>query len=295
MNPVLLFCYNRKSHTEATINALLANKGAKDVELYIYSDGAKSESDLVKVVELRAYIHSIVGFKKIVIKESDVNRGLASSIISGVSEIFEKYERVVVLEDDILTSRDFLEFTNLALDKYEFNRKVCSISGYSFSPTIPIDYTEDVYLSARASSWGWATWKDRWSDVDWELKEFDAFINSKTAINKFKNGGDDLLPMIVKYQKGVIESWAIRWIFHHFKTESYCLVPVKSKVQNIGTDGTGTNFNVVVNKYKVEFGESNFELPNTIEKDDRIFKSFKEFYRPSLFRKCINYLKFKIW
>jgi hypothetical protein len=295
MTPVLLFCYNRKQHTEATINALLANIGANELELFIFCDGAKNVNDQKKVDELRKYVHSIQGFKKLHIFESETNKGLANSVLSGVSEIFEKYEQLIILEDDILTSSDFLQFMNKALSQYKSDHKIASISGYGFNPTIPYDYKLDVYLTARASSWGWATWKDRWMSVDWEMRDFGSFIADKEMVNEFKNGGDDLLPMIVKYQKGIIDSWAIRWTYHHFKTKSYCLVPVKSKVQNIGTDGSGTNFNVVNNKYKVDYGASKFELPLSIEKDDRIFKSIKEFYRPSLFRKVLNFVKFRVW
>lgn len=293
MTPILLFCYNRKHHTEATINALKHNDGAKLSSLYIFSDGPKNELDKEKVDELRVYLKTIKGFMHVEIYETEKNRGLSNSIISGISKMFEKYERLIILEDDILTSSDFLTFMNIGLEKYEENNKIYSISGYSFNPTIPEDYKFDVFLSPRISSWGWATWKDRWGNVDWELKDFETFISDKNAVEHFKNGGEDLLPMIVKYKRGVIDSWAIRWVYHHFMNNAFCLVPTKSKVQNIGTDGSGTNFYTTNNKYMVEFGDEAYDLPYKIEPDDRIIQSFREFYRPSFFRRCMNYFKFR--
>lgn len=295
MIPVVLFCFNRPLHTQSTIESLLCNPEARHTQLYVFIDGPRNENDQVLVNAVYDVIDKVVGFKDVIVKKSTSNNGLANSVISGISEIIEKYERVIVLEDDMLTSRDFLFFMNKALDQYADHQSIGSVSGYSFHPEIPSDYNQDVLLTKRASSWGWGTWKDRWQSVDWELKGYDNFISDKSQIAEFTLGGQDLIPMIVKYKKGVIDSWAIRWTYHHYIMKQYCLVPVLSKIQNIGTDGSGTNFSTTETKYEVNFGEKEIKLPSSPKPNKAILESFKKIYRPSLYRRFINLIKYKVW
>ena len=175
LSPICLFTYNRLDETRQTVEALKRNFLAPLSCLYIFSDGPKDETITQKVNEVRQYIKTIGGFKAIKIFESPVNRGLAKSIIDGVTQIIEKYGRVIVLEDDLITSPNFLDFMNYALEFYQNKERVLSISGYSFSINYPNDYKYDVAIGFRASSWGWATWKDRWNKIDWRVNDYSSF------------------------------------------------------------------------------------------------------------------------
>ena len=158
--PIIIFTYRRTP--DKLINSVLKNNLAQQSEVIIYSDGNKNKNDLEDVKEVRKYLHTIEGFKNTKIIESEKNKGLANSIIDGVSEIINKYDKVIVLEDDLIVSNDFLDYMNNALNFYEKDKKIWSISGYG--PKLPCleNYYDDIYLSVRGSSWGWATWKDRW-------------------------------------------------------------------------------------------------------------------------------------
>lgn len=174
--PITLFVYNRPDHTNKTIEALKKNKFAKESELFIFSDGPKKQEDASKVKEVRKYLKTIDGFNDVFIKESEKNKGLANSIISGVTEVINKYRKVIVLEDDLITSPVFLEYMNFLLNRYEAEKKVYSVTGYNHPEKImkiPKDYKYDIYFNPRASSWSWGTWKDRWDNVDWEVKDFE--------------------------------------------------------------------------------------------------------------------------
>ena len=179
LSPILLFVYNRLEHAKKTIEALKNNYLAKESELIIFSDGPKKEKDKNNVEKVRNVIKNIEGFKNVEIKISENNKGLANSIISGVTEIINKSEKVIVLEDDLITHPYFLTYMNEALDYYKNNNKIWSISGYCPPIEIPNNYYNDIFLSPRASSWGWGTWKNRWDLNDWEIKDFDNFIKNK--------------------------------------------------------------------------------------------------------------------
>lgn len=267
--PICLFTYNRLDETIKTIEALKNNFLAKDSCLYIYSDGGKTLKDKEKVQKVRNYLHSISGFKSVVIHESSINKGLANSVISGVSEMLELNEKVIVLEDDLVTSPNFLDFLNQALTFYERDNCIFSISGFTLNlPSLP--GKKDYYFGYRASSWGWGIWSDRWMLIDWDVMEYDDFMKNKKLVKEFKRGGSDLPRMLKNQNNGVIDSWAIRFCFHQFRNNLMTVFPTKSKLISIGFTNEATN----------TIGSKRFHT--TLDKENKrnfIFERFKKIDR----------------
>ena len=171
--PICLFTYNRLNETKQTIKALQKNHLAVESQLFIFSDGSKDDTTKFKVSEVREFIKTVKGFKSVEIFESRKNKGLANSIIHGVSKIIEKFGQVIVLEDDIETHPNFLKFMNESLNFYKNNKRIQSINGYSLA----IKSQSDVYFQKRTFSWGWATWKEYWSLEVFERKVIRGVIN----------------------------------------------------------------------------------------------------------------------
>jgi GR25 family glycosyltransferase involved in LPS biosynthesis len=293
--PIVLFCFNRPKHLEKTLNALKENILAADSTLYVFSDGPRlnNEKDEALVVEVRNLISNVHGFKNVKHFFSEENKGLANSVIKGISKLFDEYEQVIVLEDDILVSKDFLQFMNDCLMKYKNDESIFSISGYSYKLD-KVKSAPELNLVKRASSWGWATWRNVWQNVDWDVKSFESFMHDDVAPNEFMNAGKDQLPMLVKQQKGIINSWAIRWTFHHFLHSGYCLVPKHSKVKNIGTDGSGTNFNNTTNKYETDLNQSKISLIDNVVETIEVAQFIRNYYSPSYLRQIINFMKYRV-
>ena len=291
--PILVFAYNRPDHLKQTIASLLKNPLAKSSVLYAFSDGAKTDFEIEKINEVRDYLRKVSGFADIILEFSEENKGLAKSVIEGVSKVINLHDKVIVLEDDLLVSADFLTFMNNALDFYQNEEKVGSVSGYSFLLENCEDARE-INAVHRISSWGWGTWKDRWELVDWELKDFEAFKNNKFQVDAFKNGGNDLWPMIQKQNKGLINSWAIRWTYSHFTNQMVCMVPKYSKVKNIGTDGSGTNFKSNTEEYLTKAVEAEISFSKDIKADPKVSAYIRNTFKTSIFRRLFNFLKFGI-
>ncbi len=290
--PIVLFVYNRPSHTKKTIEALKNNELAGESDLFIFSDGAKSENDAQRVDEVRAYIKTIKGFGGVEVTEREKNFGLANSIISGVNHVSSLYDRVIVLEDDVITAPSFLTFMNNALEFYQTNKSIFSVSGYPYSIKIPGSYKKDVFISYRASSWGWGTWKDRWEKVDWEVKDFSSFIKDKKAQKLFNRAGEDVTPMLKAQIWGEIDSWAIRWTYSHSKHNAYCLLPIIPLCKNIGTDSSGTH-SATSQRFDVNINNNRniIKLTNDLKFDDEIILRIRKLAKLSLFRKIVNKLK----
>lgn len=293
LSPIVLFVYNRPEHTKRTVESLLKNTLAGKSALFIFSDGAKNDSDTMKVNAVRDYLKTIKGFIKIEIVLREKNFGLANSVISGITAIFKQNDRVIVIEDDIISSSSFLNFMNKALAFYQEEKTIYSISGYPYPIKIPTTYRKDIFISYRASSWGWGTWKDRWEKVDWEVKDFSTFISDKKTQNLFDRGGQDLTQMLKAQMKGKIDSWAIRWVYAHFKNNAYCLYPIVPLCKNIGTDKSGTHSSSS-KKLDVELRVSDRELildQNPILNEE-IVSEIQKLFKLTLIRRIINFIKF---
>lgn len=241
MAPVCLFTFNRLEETKKTVTALKENYLAEDTDLYIFSDGWKNENQKEKVMAVREYLKTISGFKSVDITESPKNKGLANSIIGGVTQVVKKYGKVIVFEDDLMSSPNCLDFLNQALDFYENHEQVFSISGYSMDLSALQSYERDYYPGLRAFSWGWATWSRSWLDIDWEVKQYNELCISLKMQKAFKQGGSDLYRMLRNQMNGKIDSWAIRWAFNQFLRNQYTLFPKYSKIYNIGFNERGTH------------------------------------------------------
>lgn len=239
--PILLFVYNRPDHTSRTIKLLQQCELAEESSLYIFCDGPKKLDDIEKVNKVREIVTKIKGFKNVKISMSDNNLGLAKSIISGVTDIINQHGKVIVLEDDLLTSRYFLKYMNDALNFYENCPNIWSISGYTPQIEFPEYYHHDVYFIPRACSWGWGTWNNRWNNIDWEINDYENLKLDKKEIRKFNLPGNDMAPMLEDQKKGLIDSWAIRWCYNQYKNNSYTVYPRLSFIENIGMKGEGTH------------------------------------------------------
>lgn len=242
--PIVIFVYNRPDHTKRLLNMLSNCEYASESEVHIFSDG-KKDGDLTDSVEkVRQVIRNECiqnRFKAVSVHEAEMNNGLAKSVIYGISQVITKYGKVIVLEDDLQPSEDFLSYMNGGLDAYQEDQNIWSISGYSFPLLSAAISSKDVYLGKRCCSWGWATWVDRWEKADWEVKEYDAFMKDDARIAQFEEGGKDLTNMLTRQMEGKINSWAIRWGFAQFCNHAYTVFPKYSKIVNGGWDGSGTH------------------------------------------------------
>lgn len=290
-SPIILFAYKRPHHLRQTVEALQKNFLADKSDLFIFSDGSKDVNDEGKVKLVRQYISGIKGFNKVHIKMQKKHLGLAESVISGVSEIIGKYNKVIVLEDDLVSSPIFLTFMNQSLEFYNDNKKIFSVTGFNYPIKISKHYNLPVYLSFRCTSWGWGTWLDRWILVDWKVKDYKHFINSECLQKEFNLGGEDLTAMLVNQMNGYIDSWAIRWCYAHFKNKAFCLHPAISKIKNIGLDGSGTHHSVSKLNTVVDTSSTEILFPENIEIDKEISKNFNNYFRVKRLIRIFNLLK----
>ena len=159
--------------------------------------------------------------------------------MDGVSEVIKKYGIIIVLEDDIITSRYFLKYLNQGLNLYENEYDVISIHAWAY-PVKKI--LPETYFLKGADCQGWATWKRGWELFEPDGQKLLNEIEAKNLIKEFDFSGSYPYTQMLKDQiAGKNSSWAIRWYASAFLKNKLTLYPKESLIYNTGFDGSGVN------------------------------------------------------
>ncbi len=293
--PIALFVYNRPEHTRRTLKFLKQNLLADESRLFIFSDAAKDQSHFAKVDEVREIIRSVEGFKSIQIMERHTNLGLAESIIDGVNMLTGKYGKVIVFEDDLISSQYTLKYFNDALRRYEDEERVMHIGAYMYP--LKNQKLPQSFFYRAASSWGWATWARAWKhfepDIDKIINQFDAEKKTRFSIDWTMN----FWKQVREFKRGKNNSWAIRWYASVFLNDGLTLNPSASLINNIGHDGTGVHSGTN-NIYDVKVSDKPVtEFPDIIQENREAYISIKHFLKNrkgSLIERLIRFMREKL-
>ncbi|WP_301964702.1 hypothetical protein [uncultured Desulfovibrio sp.] len=240
---IAVFCFNRPDLLQQTLTTLAANHLANKAALTIFCDGPRHEKDEPDTHAVRELAKKTQGFASVEVVERLQNMGCAASIIDGLTEMFRLNERLIVIEDDIMTSPYTLRFLSEGLARYADNEKVFNISAWTpphIARKVPADYPYDVYAIPRFNCWGWASWRDRFQDIDWDVKSYQEFKNAPQLRKAFNVGGDDLSSMLDAQMEGKLNAWDIRADYARFNKNMFGINPIRSYALNIGM-GSGTH------------------------------------------------------
>lgn len=264
-----LFVYIRPDHTRKVLESVKRNGFEK---IYIFQDGLKNEKDR-KQWEAVAELIKSVDFTDTEIHISQINKGLANSIIAGMNYVFERHETAIALEDDVILADGYKHFMETCFELYRDNDEVTSICGAGIGALIPDDYPYDVYFCHRMSSVAFGTWKKYWDEFERNPFYLREIMRNPKKKEMLSLAGSDLQLMLIDSLKGVNDTWATYWSLYQVNRLSYQVTPSKAYAKDIGRDGTGTNTTTVTYKYDTKLdGElkTEFNLPIEVILDNRI-------------------------
>lgn len=275
--PITLFVYNRRGHTQQSVESLQKNELASESELFVFSDGPRSDTDREKVESVRGYLKTVNGFKNVTIIARETNLGLAQSIITGVADIVNRYGRIIVLEDDMVTSPWFLRYMNEALELYLGDDRVISVHGYLYP--VKAKLPETFFLKG-ADCWGWATWQRGWDLFEPDGRKLLDELRGRNLAHQFDLDGAYAYTRTLEEQiNGMNDSWAIRWHASAFLREKLTLYPGRSLIRNIGTDASGTHC-YATDKYDAVVAHEPIRIERIpLEESQIARKAFKKFFR----------------
>lgn len=281
ISPVVLFVYNRPEHTRNTLQALSNALYADITTLYIYSDGLKnncSSDEIDNIKKVRSILKENKWCGEVRIIESENNKGLADSIINGVTEVVNIYGKVIVLEDDLIVSKGFLKYCNEALMLYENDEHVMHISASMYD--IETEDSKETFFLKVLSCHGWATWKRAWDKFNRDaLDHFTYFQSDPKRLNDFDiDGNAYFMKQLKKNVTGELKSQAVLWYSSWLRNNGISLFPYKSLVFNSGFDGTGENFKKISNYYLAEKVDYIIVTKQDIKENELIRKKVGEFW-----------------
>ena len=274
--PVVLFVYNRLDHTKRTVQSLQKNFFAEDTDLFVYADAARDGAAAIKVNEVREYLKTIGGFKSVTIRLRENNLGVDDNIILGVTEIINEYGKIIVLEDDLVTSKWFLQYMNDSLNFYKDQEEVACIHGY----LLPVQQKlKEVFFLKGADCWGWATWKRAWDIFELDGSMLLDKLEKRALEREFDFGNTYPYTQALRDQaEGRTKCWDIRWYASAFLENKLTLHPGQSLVSNIGHDNSGTHC-YETERYDVVLAEEPLDVEVEVLHDDHAYDAFAEFFK----------------
>lgn len=274
---IAIFAYNRPNHLKRTLKSLIKNYNSSNYDVFIFCDGSKENHNSKKNKEVHQIVKKLKHFKskKIILRKKNI--GLANSILRGVTEVLKRKKSVIVMEDDLITNKNYLNYMSNGLEFFKNDKLIGSITGYSYTDLDSSDST-DIFLSQRHASWGWGTWSHVWDKMKWNkqwaIKQFKD-VNFKKNFNR---SGKDMYQMLQEQLDGKSDTLDIMVNLNCFKMNRYCVCPRKSLLYNIGLDGSGIHCkkgDKIFNNFSNTFTVKKFKkikVKNKIIK--KIYKSF---------------------
>jgi len=236
-----VFCYNRAAKLKSCIDALLKNPECSSMDIIFFSDGYKREEDKEAILEVRAYIDSITGFRNVIKHYREKNFSTGPNFQAGLTFLSENYDEFIIVEDDLIVSPNYIKYLMDGLNFYRKDSSVFCITAYVF-PINNKQYPYDTIVYKRFCSYGWASWSDRVKKVIWDKDQLNELMNTSPGFKKRLNAeGYDLVRMLKKQIAGTISTWDIQMQAHVAENRMKVIYPILSKVSNIGFDEESTN------------------------------------------------------
>ena len=236
--PVLITMFNRPDHAASVLEAVAARKPKR---LFLAVDGPREgvPGDLAGVEACRSLVSRVDWNCEVHTRFRESNLGCRRGMIDGVSWFFGVVESGVVLEDDCLPEDGMLDYCGRAIEAYREERRVIQISGFAHEKR----RLNRAYFLPLASSWGWATWRDRWEEYLENHEEIALKILADPGLcEAFDLGGTyRYSKMLQRSLAGEISSWAVFFQAFVFWQKGIVLYPPSSLIQNIGFDGSGAH------------------------------------------------------
>lgn len=240
--PVVIIVFNRPDKARRILERIAE---AQPPELFVIADGPrKYSSDDQKLCKETRDLFEEVDWDCVVHRNySSANLGLRDRFSTGLSWVFSKTERAIILEDDCLPHKDFFLYCDALLEKYDDNNKVMDITGTNVFEFWN-NNEQDYFFSHHGMIWGWATWQDMWEKYDPQMNSW----QKESVREQVREQIDD--DTVFRYVKRIfdkvytqeIDTWDYQWGFAKILQSGLSVVPSKNLISNIGF-GSGTHHN----------------------------------------------------
>lgn len=240
--PVLLIGFNRPDRLERLIESIRAHRPSC---VRIAIDGPRtSVPDDEAAVEATAKLADLVDWtSNVVVHRHETNQGITIAIPWAVSWVLSEFTQAVIIEDDVTVGPQFLEFAEIALDRWSSDTSTFAVSGYNIVPEIHLSRPQSaVRYSRMVHSYAWATWRRAWehydSDMTWfgrqSLRELTQNLGSRCAALRWRQ-------YAAHVRSGRVTTWDYQWAMSIWSQGGRTVMPNRNLIEYHGmTGGTHT-------------------------------------------------------
>lgn len=239
---ICIFAFKREASLERLVTYLKENDHCDRYHLKVFCDGPRSAAEELATGRVVDYAKKINGFASVTVTASDTNMGLASSIRTGVTKTLQKHEAAIILEDDLVVSKNFLAYLKRSLLDTRHDASIVNVSAHSFRfPTWVTGEGRPLFLHKRTSSWGWAIWKEDWERIDFSRYDDKGIgFHILMACRLFLTA-PDLPLMYLATIYGNTDSWAVKFVAEQQRLKVLTQFPVFAHSSNRGFDEHATH------------------------------------------------------
>jgi hypothetical protein len=246
--PILVTVHTRFDHFKNCIDSLIKCPEAKYSHLFVSSDFQRNDEEKVKVDLIRNYIRTIKGFKSVTPIFFKKNVGIDYASHYSVNKVFENYDQIIMLEDDIEVSPFFLNYINQGLDFYKNDSNIYSICGFSpyiFSNNYEHEESK-LFKSNRWNAWGFGFWKKKFITFEdfrkskFFFKYLEEDLKSKHFRKKINKLSKEYFPhLLYSLKKNKMPEYDFLTGYYCLKNDLYNIYFTKTHTINKGNDGSG--------------------------------------------------------
>jgi hypothetical protein len=245
--PILVTGFNRPDLLELVLEKL---KLYNCSSVFISIDGPRvgNTSDYSRVLACREIARKFNAEDPGKNRLLETNMGCGLGIYSAIEWFFSQVEAGIIIEDDIDFGFSFLSTMDYLLSELRDDASVGSVTGLNpITALLPIDVQmrENGFIAhSFFSSWGWATWRDRWNLYEFDLSQWEIGISKFTLWRRFGILGSRFFASkFNSVRDGKVDTWDYQFLAMQIRHNLKCIAPVVNQIGNLGfrDDATHTN------------------------------------------------------
>lgn len=240
-SPVLFIVFNRPETTQIVFDAI---KSSRPQKLYIAADAprAGNEEDRQNCAQVKEIVNQIDWQCDVHYRFAETNQGCGPGPYNAISWAFEKEDRLIILEDDCVPAQPFFSYCNELLELYKNDTRIWIISGNQYNEEA-VKTPHSYFFSRYGHSWGWATWRRCWDQMDMSLSKYPLIIEQDLFKAVFRSQRETKffqkrISQIYSNEDLKTHIWDFQFGFAVTSNGGLSIAPRKNLVKNIGYIGT---------------------------------------------------------
>lgn len=219
-------------------------KKAQPKKLYFYSNKARIgyTEEMKNNEEIRSWVKEVDWDCELHTFFRDEYVDVYVSTFGAIDWVFKNEEEAIVLEDDCVPSQAFFEYCEYFLNKYKKDKRIGVISGDNYVDGLDYDGADHI-ITSNFFMFGWASWRDRWVNADFNI-DVKHIIENEHIFEKYFIGDARIVNFWKFYYKNIYNfleethCWDYMFSLNCVREKAYVVAPIEHLVQNVGVIGT---------------------------------------------------------